>query len=47
MRVYLKRDATDQLGRAVDNYYRLMEHYDLPETELVSRFNRYRVSDAA
>lgn len=47
MRIYLKRDATDQLGRAVDNYYRLMEHYDLPETELVGRFNHYRVSDAA
>ena len=48
MRIYVKRDATDLLNRAVDNYYRLMEHYDLAETELVSRFNRYRVEgDAA
>jgi hypothetical protein len=48
LRVYLKRDAMDLLSRAVDNYYRLMQHYDLPETELVGRFNRYRVSgDAA
>lgn len=47
IRVHLKRDATDLLGRAVDNYYRLMQHYDLPETELVGRFNRYRASDDA
>jgi hypothetical protein len=47
LRIYLKRDATDLLSRAVDNYYLLMQHYDLPETELVGRFNRYRVSDDA
>lgn len=47
MRVYLKRDAADLLNRAVDNYYWLMEHYDLPETELVGRFNRYRVEGDA
>lgn len=48
VRVNLKRDATDLLSRAVDNYYRLMQHHDLPETELVGRFNRYRGSgDAA
>ncbi len=46
LRVYLKRDAGDLLNRAVDNYYGLMEHFDLPETELVAKFNKYRVSDA-
>lgn len=47
LRIYLKRDATDLLDRAVDNYYRLMEHHDLPETALVGQFNRYRVSGDA
>lgn len=42
--VDLKRDATDLLSRAVDNYCRLMRHHDLPESELIERFNRYRVS---
>lgn len=45
LQVYLKRDAADLLNRAVDNYYQLMEHFDLPETELVAKFNNYRVSD--
>jgi hypothetical protein len=47
LRIYLKRVATDLLDRAVDNYYRLMEHHDLPEKALVGRFNRYRVSGDA
>lgn len=47
VRVQLKQDATNLLSRAVDNYYRLMQHYELPESELVGRFNRYRVSGDA
>ena len=39
-----KKDATDILGRAIDNYYELMSHSDIPETLLVQRFNHYRVS---
>ena len=32
-------DATELLERAVSDYYQLMNAYDLPETELISRFN--------
>ena len=42
-RAYPKRDAMDILNRAIDNYYELMSHEDIPETPLVQRFNFYRV----
>ncbi|NVH61907.1 hypothetical protein HQ621_13440 [Pseudomonas simiae] len=32
-------EACDLLGRAVSNYYTLMNHYNLLETKLVTRFN--------
>jgi hypothetical protein len=44
---YPKKDATDILNRAIDNYYELMSHENIPETPLVRQFNRYRVSDDA
>jgi hypothetical protein len=34
-----KMQAHDLLDRAVTNYYFLMSHYELEETELVRRFN--------
>ena len=34
-----KIEARDLLDRAVSNYYALMSHYELPETDLVRRFN--------
>ena len=33
-------EATELLERAVSDYYQLMSVYDLPETELISRFNQ-------
>ena len=33
-------EARDVLDRAVSDYYQLMNHYSLPETDLVGRFNR-------
>lgn len=36
-------EATELLERAVSDYYQLMNAYDLPETELINRFNQ-RVS---
>ena len=46
-RAYPKRDASDILSRAIDNYYDLMSDLDIPETTLVQRFNLYRVSNNA
>lgn len=34
-----KAEAHDLLDRAVSNYYTLMSHFELPETELVRKFN--------
>jgi len=34
-----KVEALDLLNRAVSNYYMLMRYYNLPETELIGRFN--------
>ncbi|WMW79539.1 hypothetical protein RF679_12875 [Undibacterium cyanobacteriorum] len=39
-----KRQAHDLLDRAVSNYYCLMAHFELPETELVRRFNSGLIS---
>jgi len=48
-RVYFdpKIEAHDLLDRAVSNYYALMSIYELPETELVRRFNLELVSRGA
>ena len=37
-------EARDLLGRAVSNFYCVMAHYDLHETELVARFNEESAS---
>jgi len=34
-----KKQACDLLDRAVTNYYFLMSHYELKETDLIRRFN--------
>ncbi|MGZ9667909.1 hypothetical protein ACXX9E_17805 [Pseudomonas sp. GNP014] len=33
-------EAVNLLDRAVSNYYRLMNHFNLSETELINRFNK-------
>ena len=33
-----KIEARDLLGRAISNYYTLMRHYSLPETEFINKF---------
>jgi hypothetical protein len=35
-------EAFDMLSRAVSDYYTLMEHFELEETQLISRFNSER-----
>jgi len=35
-------EAKDLLDRGVTNYYQLMEHYELEETDLLTRFNKER-----
>jgi hypothetical protein len=37
-----KVEAKDLLDRGVTNYYQLMGHYELKETELLTRFNNER-----
>jgi hypothetical protein len=37
-----KAEAKDLLDRAVTNYYQLMGHYELKETDLLTRFNDER-----
>lgn len=37
-----KAEAKDLLERGVTNYYQLMGHYDLKETDLLTRFNNER-----
>ncbi|MCP2140716.1 UNVERIFIED_ORG: hypothetical protein J2Y94_002041 [Pseudomonas poae] len=37
-----KAEAKDLLDRAVTNYYQLMGHYELKETDLLTRFNNQR-----
>ena len=41
-----RSEAHDLLDRAVTNYYQLMGMYELPETELIGRFNRELVGGA-
>ena len=41
-----RSEAHDLLDRAVTNYYELMGMYELPETELIGRFNRELVGGA-
>jgi len=38
-----KLEAEDLLDRAVGNYYNLMAHLDLEETEYIQRYNQVRV----
>lgn len=42
-----KAEAKNLLDRGVTNYYQLMEHYDLKETDLLIRFNNERAGEAA
>jgi hypothetical protein len=44
IRIDMKQEAFNILVRAVDNYDRLMYCRDLPETALLSQFNKYRLS---
>jgi hypothetical protein len=42
-----KTEAHDLLDRAVSNYYTLMSDFDLPETDLIRRFNEELVGHVA
>jgi hypothetical protein len=37
-----RTEALDMLSRAVSDYYTLMEHFELEETQLISEFNSQR-----